>query len=164
LRTQEARLVIRSDRRRFLPYGLAGGSPGTPSWNILNPGPGQRLLPVMPMEAVQLEDGDVLCHISAGGGGHGAALERDPERVLADVIEEYITLDYARLVYGCVIEPQSLTLDATATATARQEMRTVGSGETPVYLRLFHQPLDIAEVRLVGERELCLKPIRPGDG
>jgi hypothetical protein len=29
-----------------------------------------------------------------------------------------------------------------------------GPSETPAYLRLFHQPLDIGEVRLVGEREL----------
>src|SRR5712692_6737043 len=60
-------LQIRSDKRRFPPYGLAGGLPGTPSAYILNPGPDQRLLPVMGLSEVKRDD--ILRHVMAGGGG-----------------------------------------------------------------------------------------------
>jgi len=97
----EARLVMRSDRRKHLPYGLAGGRPGSPSWNILNPGtPTERILPVMPMEAVQLKKGDVFRHVSAGGGGYGDPKERDPALVAEDVREERMTAGYVNNVLG----------------------------------------------------------------
>ena len=35
--TDEATFQLRTDRRRFVPYGLAGGRDGTPSTNILDP-------------------------------------------------------------------------------------------------------------------------------
>ena len=34
---EEATLQIRSDRRKFRPYGLYGGQPGTPASGVLNP-------------------------------------------------------------------------------------------------------------------------------
>ena len=33
----DAQFLMRTDRRRFVPYGLAGGRPGTPSSNVLDP-------------------------------------------------------------------------------------------------------------------------------
>ncbi|MCH8922078.1 MAG: hydantoinase B/oxoprolinase family protein, partial [Planctomycetes bacterium] len=35
-----ATLQLRSDKRKYPPYGLHGGLPGSPSRNILNPGAG----------------------------------------------------------------------------------------------------------------------------
>lgn len=161
LLTEGAVLTMRSDRRRHLPYGLAGGYPGTPSWNIINPGPGQRILPVMPMEAVKLKSGDVFCHISAGGGGHGSPLDRDPERVLEDVVEERLTADYARRVYGVIIEPARMTVDREATERLRSETckrKADKAQPDPEYLRLFLEPLGVGPVHLSGERTLELGP------
>src|SRR5262249_59489950 len=42
---EEAVLQVRSDRRDHLPWGLAGGKPGRPSQNVLNPAGGARALP-----------------------------------------------------------------------------------------------------------------------
>jgi N-methylhydantoinase B len=67
--TDEVNLNIRSDRRANLPYGLNGGLPGTPSWNIVNPGPKQRLLPTCPMGGTVLNKDDVFFHVQPGGGG-----------------------------------------------------------------------------------------------
>jgi N-methylhydantoinase B/oxoprolinase/acetone carboxylase alpha subunit len=75
---EETVVVMRSDRRNHLPYGLDGGAPGTPSWNLLNPGPAQQAVPVMPMEPLVMRRDEVLCHIGAGGGGYGDPFERDP--------------------------------------------------------------------------------------
>ena len=158
---EEAVLTMRSDRRRHLPYGLAGGYPGTPSWNIINPGAEQRVLPAMPMEAIRLAKGDVFCHISAGGGGHGSPLEREPERVLEDVLEERLSTEYARHVYGVVIDPASMVVDPDATDQLRHEMsaRAVTRPQPdPEYLRLFLEPLRVGPFRLSGARTLEFGP------
>jgi N-methylhydantoinase B len=155
----EATLIMRSDRRRFLPYALDGGAPGTPSWNFLNPGPNQRILSVMPMDPLRLGQGDVFSHVSAGGAGRGDPLARDPAAVLEDVIEERITLAYAREVYGVVIDGAALAVDPGATARERALIaarRANGREPRPAYLEFFLSRFGINEFELVGERELRL--------
>ncbi|MBM3523557.1 MAG: hydantoinase B/oxoprolinase family protein, partial [Alphaproteobacteria bacterium] len=140
----EALLILRSDRRDVLPYGLGGGEPGTPSWNIVNPGKDQRLLPVCPMAATQLKRGDRFRHVQPGGGGYGDPLEREPEKVLAEVRNEMITADYAADVYGIVIRDDRV--DEAATRARRDAMRRSADGKA--YLRHFHATIGIDD----GER------------
>jgi N-methylhydantoinase B len=147
-------VVMRSDRRNYLPYGLDGGAPGTPSWNLVNPGPDQRVLPVMPMEAVRFARNDVFCHIGAGGGGHGDPLERDPALVTDDVREERITRGYAAAVYGVVFVADTLEVDGEATDAKRSALRAAPPTGRPAYLELFHAALDITSFELQGERYL----------
>ena len=136
----EVNLNIRSDRRAILPYGLDGGLPGTPSWNIVNPGSGQELLPTCPMESTVLNRGDVFLHVQSGGGGHGDPLERDPELVLDAVLNEFITTDYAFDVYGVAVRDGAV--DGQATAARRAELAAAEPGE-PAYLRHFHHSIGI---------------------
>jgi N-methylhydantoinase B len=126
LLADEAVLQVRSDKRRFPPYGLQGGQPGTPSTNLLNPGPGERLLPTMGVTTVRR--GDVLRHTLAGGGGWGDPLERDPEAVRLDVWNEKLTAAYAWRVYGVVVDEEGRAVDAAATAARRQELRAGRAG------------------------------------
>jgi N-methylhydantoinase B len=116
-------LQIRSDRRRFPPFGLHGGESGTPSRNTLNPETDPRELPTMGMTEVAA--GDVLRHVMAGGGGWGEPLDRDPDAVLADVRDEKLTASYARHWYGVVIDERSLMLDRVATDRERAARRGV---------------------------------------
>lgn len=118
----EAIMSMRSDRRSHPPYGLHGGKPGTPSWNILNPGPHQRILPTLPMEGVILKKGDVLRHIQPGGGGYGNPFERDPHAVYEDVLDEKLSIEYVRREYGVVIDPDDMSLDLQATGRLRDEL------------------------------------------
>ena len=60
---------------------------------------------------------------STGGGGWGAALDRDENAVLDDVLDEYITFDTAWNTYGVVIDKDAMTVDSQATALRRSEMR-----------------------------------------
>src|SRR6478735_6589862 len=99
---------IRSDRGRFGAYGLAGGGAGRRSRNILNPGPHERALPGK--TTLHVERGDVLLHQLAGAGGWGDPLERDPERVLADVLDEKITPEHASSAYGVVLDASGTRL------------------------------------------------------
>ena len=155
LRADEATLIMRSDRRRHLPYGLEGGYPGTPSFNILNPGDEQKLLPVMPMTPVIMKAGDVFCHISAGGAGNGDPLERDPELVLQDVQLDLFTADYAVNVYGVIIDPDGNAVDLAKTEARRTEIRAKRNGAgTPntSYLDSFLAPLGFSQAVLSEER------------
>ena len=88
LLAEEATLNVRSDKRRHRSYGLFGGGQGASSWNTINPDRENRTLPVLLMQPVELKRGDVFRHVTAGGGGYGDPLERDPQHVLRDVIEE----------------------------------------------------------------------------
>jgi N-methylhydantoinase B len=113
-----ATLQLRSDKRRFPPYGLQGGQPGTPSSYVLNPGPNEQLLPTIGMSPI--DHGDILRHVMAGGGGWGDPLDRDPELVRADVADEKLTVGYAREVYGVVVDPETLAVDEEATRQLRE--------------------------------------------
>ena len=59
---------------------------------------------------VAIHRGDVLETVLPGGGGYGDPYERDPELVLWDVLNEYISVDSAREFYGVVIDPQQMKL------------------------------------------------------
>ncbi|MFO1350357.1 MAG: hydantoinase B/oxoprolinase family protein [Gammaproteobacteria bacterium] len=121
LRAAQAVLTVRSDRRDHPPYGLGGGEPGAPSLNLLARGAGEEVLPTMPMAALELKTGDTFRHIAAGGGGFGPALERSPQQVLEDVLDEKVSIRAAREQYAVVIDPRTLALDAPATARLRGE-------------------------------------------
>jgi len=41
----------------------------------------------------------------------GDPLEREPDAVLRDVLDEYVSIERAQLDYGVVIDPKTLTLD-----------------------------------------------------
>ncbi|MEO3857133.1 hydantoinase B/oxoprolinase family protein [Acrocarpospora sp. B8E8] len=115
--TSGTTIQIRSDRRDHLPYGLADGGRGTPSYNILDPGgPGERILPAKTVLTVPA--GTRHRHVTAGGGGHGDPLTRDPGRVLADVLDEKVTPAHAACEYGVVIVGDAVDADATATLRA----------------------------------------------
>jgi N-methylhydantoinase B len=122
---EEAILNIRSDKRRYPPHGLFGGHDGGPSLNLLNAGREDRILPVLMTEVARLKRGDVYRHIMASGGGFGDPLEREPGRVLQDLIEEKITRGHAERAYGVVITqgPDGPILDLDATAARRAAMR-----------------------------------------
>ncbi|AOG08062.1 hydantoinase B/oxoprolinase family protein [Bosea sp. RAC05] len=132
---EEAELVMRSDRRAVLPYGLFGGEPGTPSWNFINPGPDQVVLPVCPFASVPMKQDDIFLHIQAGAGGYGDPLERAPAKVLLDLLNELITTDYASDVYGVVIVDGAV--DEVATGERRRALASGGAIAKASYLDHF---------------------------
>jgi N-methylhydantoinase B len=113
---QDAILTVRADRQRILPYGVEGGAEGTPSVNVLNPDGEPRLMPSKFGELVK--EGDLFRHLTAGAGGWGKPLERDPEAVARDVWNGKLSVDYARRAYGVVLTPD-YHVDVEATAALR---------------------------------------------
>ena len=114
---QEAILQIRSDKRRFRPYGLHGGHQGSSSMNILNPGSDEAILPTMSVG--QMVNDSVIFHKMASGGGWGDPLERDPDMVRQDLWDEKVTLLHAREIYGVIIDPITYEIDNDGTQALR---------------------------------------------
>ncbi len=78
-----------------------------------------------PKETTHQGPTDVF-HVRWGGGpGYGDPLERDPERVLADVVNGYVSATSADEDYGVVVDGEGpdATLDEAATETRRAEIR-----------------------------------------
>jgi N-methylhydantoinase B len=67
----------------------------------------------------------VLRYLTNGGGGWGDPFQREPERVLRDVRDGYVSLEGAARDYGVVVrgdpeeDPEGLVVDAEATAELR---------------------------------------------
>ena len=118
---EEAVLQVRSDRRRFRPYGLYGGFAGRPSRNVLNPDKEARLLDSK--LTMQLHRGDVFRHELPGGGGWGDPLDRNPASVLTDVRNEYISVEGANRDYGVVIDTSTWNVELAATQNLRVSRR-----------------------------------------
>ncbi len=114
----EATLQLRSDRMRFLPYGLQGGKPAKPTRNILNPDGENRAMPAK--FAVTLRRGDVILHEQPGGGGFGDPFTRDPDLVAADFANDKITAEFARREHGVVIDARTGKVDVEATRALRR--------------------------------------------
>ena len=81
-----------------------------------------------PLRGKRLEVGDSVEILATGGGGWGDPLLREPERVLEDFLDEYVTLEEARQSYGVVIEPQSMKVDRDATERERAKRRAANGG------------------------------------
>jgi N-methylhydantoinase B len=131
----EAVISVRSDRRAIRPYGLYGGYPGAPSMNVLTRAGGKP--EVYPAKFYgQLRYGDRFVHETAAGGGWGDPLERDPERVLKDVLNEFVSPANAHDLYGVVLAADGRSVDLPATEALRARIRA-GRGwrEAPYALR-----------------------------
>jgi len=106
--------------------GIAGGDNGSPDRVLISAGT-EREVEVSPSVAAQpMETGDRLVYDFGGGGGWGNPLARDPDMVLEDVWDEYVSVEGARRDYGVVItgslEDMTLALDLDATTALRAEM------------------------------------------
>jgi N-methylhydantoinase B len=100
------------------PWGLCGGEAGDTATTLVKlPGEDEFHLPDE-QTSVWPADTRVL-YTTAGGGGWGNALERDPERVLRDVIEGYVSIKAARERYGVVLTNTETDVDALTSRNAR---------------------------------------------
>jgi N-methylhydantoinase B len=109
----------RGERFASSPWGLHGGAPGRSARAFILRKDGRREeLPSKKM--IVLHPGDQLWEYIAGGAGYGDPLERDPEAVLADVLDGKISRQDARDVYGVVLDSDAV--DELATKDARAEL------------------------------------------
>lgn len=105
---------------------------------------------------------DVVREESAGGGGYGDPLERDPDLVAMDVRLGYFTADQADRRYGVVLNADD-SVDEPATGRRRQELGderihvAVQAANAEMYAdakREFVVPSDVAARLGIGEGDL----------
>ncbi len=115
----DGRVLLRTCRVKSVPYGLVGGRNGTPFQAVLSANGTDTLLPPCMLIDVPVRAGDVLLHVQPGAGGYGDPFLRDPEKVLADVLDEKISPAYAEREYGVVIDGAAGKVDMEKTAALR---------------------------------------------
>ncbi len=115
-----------ADGERFESVGLLGGKGGTRTkLEIHRKG---KLIPYRTFDLQYLEPGDILVSYSGGGGGVGDPLERDVEKVRWDALNEYISIEAARDVYGVVLNPETFEVDYKATEELRKKLKEEKEG------------------------------------
>ena len=110
---------VEGDGHGQRPWGFLGGASGRPAALILErAGGGTEHLPSnVPHMAVHA--GDRFMCLGPAGGGFGDPLEREPARVVDDVLDGLISAETARRDYGVVVEPSG-RLDCAATERERR--------------------------------------------
>lgn len=104
------------ERYLFRPWGLYGGGHGTTGFTRLTRDGVEHDLGQI--DLLDLQPGDVVHFATQGAGGYGDPLERDPARVLEDVLEELVSAASAFGAYGVVVRDGELDLPGT---NARRE-------------------------------------------
>jgi N-methylhydantoinase B len=103
----DARLYLWFERSVTPAWGLFGGRSAVGPDVVVNPDRADERH-LLKVNALPLEPGSVVELLTGGGGGFGDPLERDPERVQADVIDGYVSLEAAERDYGVVLDRETL--------------------------------------------------------
>ena len=104
-------------RSKFPPWGVVGGKAARTGAYAVN---GEELAETV--REAPLKPGDIVRIDMNAGGGYGDPLERDPELVLGDVLDGYVSIRGAREDYGVVIRDDRI--DHEATEKLRASRRT----------------------------------------
>jgi len=118
----KAGMTVTTDRVLYTPpWGLFGGKPGKTNITVVYRNDGKqeqwRKISNLP-----LDKNEVVRFQTGGGGGYGSPLERNPELVLDDVINGYVSMASTREDYGVVINESDMTVDLEATKQLREKL------------------------------------------
>ncbi len=111
--------VLKKSRTR--PWALAGGLEPEPNCMLLFPGSSKEKR--VGTKRVQVQPGDAAICLTAGGGGYSDPSERDPARVLEDVLDGYVSTRAASDIYKVVIKDGKVDVDGTNQLRAGNSLR-----------------------------------------
>lgn len=100
--------------------GARGGHPGAPARQFLRKADGS-VEPLPGWGELRLAPGETVLSTTATGAGYGPPWQRDPQRVLRDLREGWVSAKQAVEVYGVVLDGAG-ELDADATAARRGQL------------------------------------------
>ena len=102
-------------------FGLNGGGEGSLNEGYLNRGTAAEKRLSSNEGWNRCRDGETLTVLSAGGGGWGDPLERDPQAVFDDIRNGMVSITEARDAYGVVVADGAV--DERATLALRAQRR-----------------------------------------
>jgi N-methylhydantoinase B len=134
----DAALSYIGDKIRIPPFGVLGGeSSGANAFGVIRDGHEFDPAP-MPgkVTGYRLKSGDITFSRSAGGGGYGDPLDRDPKQVLLDVAYGYVSERGARDDYGVIL-------------------RRIGTAHLPLpeHWQVDEAATQVLRLKLLGERD-----------
>ena len=114
------------DRERSVVWGIEGGLPSRPHGLWLEQDGKAEFLGAV-FSDVPVHNGAKFWRGTAGGGGYGDPLKRDPNKVLLDVEDDYVSVARAERDYGVAIrvideELGEYAVDEAATKRARKDI------------------------------------------
>ena len=116
---QQADVFLFGERGKYPPPGVAGGAPAACNRFFYQKNNDEHVPPlVSKMVGIKLERGQRVRLETPGGGGYGAALERNPAAVARDVRLGYVSRASATLDYGVALN-ESGAPDEAATHALR---------------------------------------------
>jgi N-methylhydantoinase B len=122
--TTDVTVSHRGERFASAPWGLHGGRPAARARAFVIRADGRRE-DVPSKKMLTLHPGDQLWEYVAGGAGHGDPLERDPDLVLADVLDGKISAEVGRADYGVALMAGGRAVDRDATTALREAQRAL---------------------------------------
>lgn len=116
---------------KYFPPSGVWGAPYAPTNELQIKRQGQEEKEEFPtMDMQPIFPGDVLYTLACGGAGWGNPLNRDPDKIKEDVRDGLVSTKRARVTYGVVIDPKSLTdnpedvaVDYKATEELRRKLK-----------------------------------------
>ena len=129
LESENAVMSYICDRERAVVWGVEGGLPSMPhGLTMKKAGEDAEIWLGSVFSDYPVHTGDQFARPTAGGGGFGDPLLRDPKKVMEDVIDDYVSLRRAGTDYGVVIREIDRDLceyeiDEAATESFRAEIR-----------------------------------------
>ena len=120
--TTDLTVSHRGERFSTAPWGLFGGRPARNGRAFVVRKDGSRE-EVRSKQMLTLRPGDQLWEYVAGGAGYGDPLERDPDLVLADVLDRKVSPEVAKADYGVVLLSSGTAMDYDATQACRAALR-----------------------------------------
>jgi N-methylhydantoinase B len=107
--------------------GICGGEKGSPNEMILRYGSKDEYRVGHTADWIPMHKGQRIMFNYGGGGGWGDPLDREPQAVLDDVIDEYVSIEGAERDYGVVLtgslDDLTLEIDNDATEALRRDRR-----------------------------------------
>ncbi len=108
--------------------GICGGEPGAPNRMVIRYGSDDEFVVRHTADWVPIAAGQRIMYDYGGGGGWGDPLDRDPQAVLDDVLDEYVSVAGAERDYGVVftgsLADLTLAVDPAATEAVRASRRS----------------------------------------
>jgi N-methylhydantoinase B/oxoprolinase/acetone carboxylase alpha subunit len=119
------------DRQTDPPKGVFGGWDGLVASCRKNPDTDrQEQLPAK-VTGIPFAAGEYIEFREPNAAGYGEPLDRPPEAVREDVLDDFTTIELARDAYGVVFaDERTLEIDAEATDRLRTELRTKRNGSS----------------------------------
>ena len=108
------------DRANYPAYGLFGGKAGALGTTLLNPSASNESV-LSSKGTYRLSMDDMISWRTCGAGGTGDPFTREPQLVLDDVLDGFVSIKAAASEYGVSIDPNNRSIDEAKTKQLRDQ-------------------------------------------